>query len=271
MQPRDLEIVRLVSEHRVISSDDLQLLITGSDQGILRRLQRLFHGGFLDRPRSQRQRGNQPIVYALGQRGAQLVAHEPGVTNKADWSDKNRQLTAHYLEHALMISRFQTALRYACHKSQIVSLDRWLPDGFVRDSVRVENDAGVQQRIPVAPDAFFVLRVSDDDHPGRIHVFLEADRSTMTVERFLTKLRGYYGYWRSGQAEKRLGMKKFLVATVARSEERATNLLRTSQQVAERGLRMFLFTCESEYLPATRRRILEPIWRGNDGPRSLLE
>src|SRR5260221_11396533 len=109
MQDRDREIVRVVSQHRVISSADIQLLSGGSDQAILRRLQRLFHHGYLDRPRSQRQIPNTPMAYALGQRGAELIAQETGQKPVVDWSEKNRQLQSHYLEHALMITRFQVA------------------------------------------------------------------------------------------------------------------------------------------------------------------
>src|SRR5258708_35101334 len=86
LQPRDREIVRLVAAHRVISSDDVQLLIDGSGQGVLRRLQKLFHGGYLDRPRSQRQLGNTPMCYALGQQGAELVARETGQKPGSGWA-----------------------------------------------------------------------------------------------------------------------------------------------------------------------------------------
>src|SRR3989304_7006883 len=78
IQPRDCEIVRVVSQHRVISSDDLQLLVAGSNQTILRRLQKLFHHGYLDRPRVRRMGGNTPKVYSIRQQGAELLARESG-------------------------------------------------------------------------------------------------------------------------------------------------------------------------------------------------
>ena len=270
MQDRDREIVRLVSQYRVISSADIQLLSGGSDQAILRRLQRLFHHGHLDRPRSQRQIANAPMVYALGQRGAELIAQETGQKPIADWSEKNRQLRTHYLEHGLMISRFQTALRHAGEVNGKIRLERWLPDGAIRDTVWVEA-GDRRERIPIAPDAFFILRLLNTGEA--VHGFLEADRGTMDVPRFVTKLRGYFHFWRSGQQESLLGVKNCLVATVTTSAERARNLTQACRAVNERGLRMFLFASETEYLPAIRRTVFDTIWQtpADRDCHSLLE
>lgn len=137
MTARDREIVRLVSDFRVISSDDLQLLLPGSRQTILRRLQKLFHHGFLDRPQSQRILGNGRMVYALGQHGAELLAQASGRSSSVDWSEKNRHLRTRYLEHALMVSRFHVALSHvqACSK---VILERVVP-GRVRSGSRAHR------------------------------------------------------------------------------------------------------------------------------------
>src|SRR3954454_13832454 len=108
LQARDLDIVRLAAAYRVLTSDDICALIPGSDQNLLRRLQKLYHAGYLDRPRTQRLRGNQSMVYALGQAGADLVRELTAdrVLGAKNWAEKNRQLQHRYLEHALMISRF---------------------------------------------------------------------------------------------------------------------------------------------------------------------
>ena len=150
-------------------------------------------------------------------------------------------------------------------------LERWCPDGFIRDAVWIDHHDR-RQRIPIAPDAFFILNVLDGKEAGRVHIFLEADRGTMDIARFTTKLRVCFAYWRSGKAE-RWGMKNFIVATVTRSAERAANLCKAAHSVNKRGLRMFLFASEAEYLPASGRKILEPIWRtpGDPTPHALTE
>ena len=187
-------------------------------------------------------------------------------------SEKNRQLRTHYLEHALMISRFQTALRCACGASGTIVLERWCPDGFIRDAVWIEH-RDRRERIPIAPDAFFILNVLGGSNPGRIHVLLEADRATMDIPRFVTKLRGYWHLWRSGRQESLLGVKNCLVVTVTTSPERARNLMTACKSVSDRGLRMFLFAPESSYLPTNSRQILDPIWRtpSDTARHSLLE
>ena len=272
LQPRDHEIIRLVAEHRVIASDQIQLLVGGSGQAVLRRLQKLFHAGLLDRPRSQRIIGNAPMVYALADRGARLLAEDSGRSVVGNLAEKNRRLHSFFLEHALMIARFRVALAYACDSSGTVVLERWCPDGFIRDAVWLEH-ASRRERIPIAPDAFFIVNVLSGPNPGRVHGFLEADRSTMDVPRFVTKLRGYFQYWRSGQQQKVVGAKNCLVVTVTTSAERATSLMNAAKAVTPRGLRPFLFAPERSYLPATSRAILNAIWHSpaDAKPHSLLE
>src|SRR6266404_5000054 len=78
---RDRDILALVRRHRFLVSDDIKALVSGSQQQILRRLQRLFHHGYLDRPRSQlnyfHQGGSNSIVYGLDRKGAKVLAAEP--------------------------------------------------------------------------------------------------------------------------------------------------------------------------------------------------
>ena len=50
---RDRQTVRRVFEHRFLRSTHLLSLLPGSRQQILRRLQFLYHHGYLDRPRAQ--------------------------------------------------------------------------------------------------------------------------------------------------------------------------------------------------------------------------
>lgn len=276
LQDRDAEIVRLVADYRFVTSEEIQALVSGSDQTILRRLQKLFHGGYLDRPRNQRQRGNEKMVYALGQKGAELLARlaNAGSVGKVDWLEKNRQVRVQYLEHALMVSRFRTTLTLATSSRSDVVVESWGQGNDLRDSVVVEGEHG-SERIPVAPDAYLVLRLVNEPAGGnRIHIFLEADRGTMTTKRFLTKVRGYWHYWQSGTQEKRFGMKNFLVLTITLSDERAGNLCSATKALDDvGGLRMFLFGSERNYVEGQTRRILDAVWQSpaDDALHGLLE
>ena len=277
LQQRDREIVQLVADYRFITSEEIQALTAGSDQTILRRLQKLYHAGYLDRPRSQQQRGNARMIYALGQEGAHLLAKLTGNEYaKGDWSEKNRQVRVQYLEHSMMVSRFRATLTLATRLNEEVALESWHPGQELQDEVRVEHPDWTE-RIPVCPDAFFVLRLTAErEGRNRVHVFLEADRGTMTAKRVLTKMRGYWHYWRSGKQEERFGMKNFLVLTVSRTTERSANLSAVTRELdapKHRGLRMFLFGSEQSYSLTEPRQILEPVWKtpGDGDFHSLLE
>ena len=66
---RDKHIIYQVYKHRFLTSKHISALVNGSQQGILRRLHLLFHGGYLDRPPEQirpYRQGSDPMVYGLG-------------------------------------------------------------------------------------------------------------------------------------------------------------------------------------------------------------
>src|SRR5215831_15202039 len=74
----DLAIVRLIEQHRFASSRQIAALIGRSVDRTNDRLSRLYHAGFIDRPKAQLDyypsKGSSPIVYALSDLGAQLLA-----------------------------------------------------------------------------------------------------------------------------------------------------------------------------------------------------
>ena len=76
------------------------------------------------------------------------------------------------------------------------------------------------------PDGFFGLQFPWlPDGRNRAFFFLEADRSTMPRERFLKKLLAYWDRFCRGGHSETLGIKRFRVLTVTKSEERLASLL----------------------------------------------
>jgi hypothetical protein len=94
---RDVEIVRHVARHRFLRSTHISQLINAPHKKLLERLSLLYHAGYLDRPRAQleyhvRGGGSAPLIYALGNRGAQLLcAHDGYDRADIDWAHKNRE------------------------------------------------------------------------------------------------------------------------------------------------------------------------------------
>jgi len=129
---------------------------------------------------------------------------------------------------------------------------------------------------PVKPDGFLGLRFPDrPDGKNRAFFFLEADRSTMTRDRFVEKLLNYWRWYRTGGHTEKLGIKRLRVLTVTKSEDRVRSLLQATMRTSELGsaLAMFWFASEHRFGDPAPSRIVEPIWSvaGElDGHRSLL-
>ena len=121
---RDRRIIRLVQQFRFIRSSHVHSLISGSQQQLLRRLKRLYHHGFLERPRAQidyyHQGGSRRMVYALRSTGAACLRRDldPG-WGQIRWGEKNRAAGRVFLEHALLVSDVMVAIELACRRTGI--------------------------------------------------------------------------------------------------------------------------------------------------------
>lgn len=125
--PRDLELLRHVAEHRFIKSEWLIKLVGGSRQQILRRLNLLYHHGYLDRPHCQldyyHQGGSKSLVYGLASRGAGRLRRDLNMPfERMDWTTRNKRVGRLFLEHTFMISDFMAALELECRSHQEISL-----------------------------------------------------------------------------------------------------------------------------------------------------
>ena len=73
----DVHIVRQLARHRFLKSTHIAALVGRSLDRTNDRLLRLFHAGYIDRPRAQLDyyptAGSSPIAYALADRGARLL------------------------------------------------------------------------------------------------------------------------------------------------------------------------------------------------------
>src|SRR6202161_1794841 len=79
----DAEIIRQVARHRLIRSTHIAALVGRSLDRTHDRLQRLFHAGYVDRPRAQLDRfptsGSAHYIYALADRGVRLLRERDGI------------------------------------------------------------------------------------------------------------------------------------------------------------------------------------------------
>lgn len=276
LQKRDVDIIRLIYDYRFLNSQQIKTLVNSSER-TLRRLQKLFHHGFLDRPLSQivcSLNGAQKMVYALGDKGADLLAENFGIDRgKIKWKEKNEEVKDRHIQHTLMISDFRISLELALDKLVNTHLLFWKkenPKGL-KDYVYIEDLQGREIRAPIVPDGFFGI----EDPQGKMYWFVEADQSTMTNVRFLKKMKAYWNWWRQGRHTRRFGIKAFRVLTITKTEQRKENLRKVTKGADERqrGSLMFWFTSEQNYNIQKPEGTLEPIWQTpkDDIYHSLLE
>src|SRR3954454_5113669 len=114
----DVEIVRVVARHRLIRSTHIAALIGRSLDRTNDRLLRLFHAGYIDRPRAQLDRfptsGTAPMLYALANRGARLLRQRGDLPSATvEWSRKNRKVHRPFIDHQIEIVDFRVALQRA--------------------------------------------------------------------------------------------------------------------------------------------------------------
>jgi Replication-relaxation len=261
LTPRDLLILRAVHRHRLLRSTHLVALLAGSRQTTLRRLQLLFHHGYLDRPAAQLDwyaQGSEPLVYALGSRGAAVLAAEGERKGALRW-DKSRNVSRQFLRHTLAVAEVMVAFEVACRDTEGVEFippeeilagapeaTRRLRMPF-RWQVEVQ-EGGKLHRLGVEPDRVFGFSFAGaPEHRRLAYFFAEADRSTMPVTRkglaqtsFRRKLLGYRETWRQGLHRRHLGIPNFRVLTVTTSEERMRHLVAACGSLGS-GRRLFLF------------------------------
>ena len=283
--PRDLEILELVFRYRHVTSDHIRALFGGSGRQLTKRLQGLFHNGYLGRyvPR-QRMRldldpGSPVIGYGLETKGWGILAEHLGRQAEAQgeeftesWKKAYTRRMEWFLEHSLMVSHFHCVLELAVRRRRNLGLGEWRQDQELRDWVEVAHRDGRTERFGVQPDAYcgFVA--------GGVwrNLFLEADRASEEQRRIREKVQKYGYYLVSRRYQDRYQNPKavrvlFVTTTEKRLELMIQNI--TGMEYKGKGLGQVWLTCEGRYSLEEPTSILGPIWQTAKQPdefRSLV-
>src|ERR671938_1376618 len=123
----DVEIVRVVARHRLIRSTHIAALVGRSLDRTNDRLMRLFHAGYIDRPRAQLDYyptfGSAPMIYALADQGVRLLKECDGIEfRNPEWSRKNREAGRPFIEHQIEIVDFEVGLQRAVRERSGIRL-----------------------------------------------------------------------------------------------------------------------------------------------------
>jgi hypothetical protein len=278
----DVEIIRQVARYRLIRSTHIAALVGRSLDRTNDRLLRLFHAGYIDRPRAQLDHyptaGSGPMVYALADRGARLLQEWDGVDfRNTEWSRKNREAHRPFIEHQIEIVNFQVALQRAVTQRddlRLIAAEDMLPASRQRSRAPFALRAKLSQRGQVRdatliPDLVFGLQLGKGE---RRNFMVEIDRGTMPVTRsdpdqtsFAGKIRVYLAAHAAKQHERQFGWKNFRVLTVTTDLQRVQSMAEASRGLCiphGAGASLFLFTIFDDL------RTTDPIalpWRDGDG------
>ena len=194
----DLAVLRFIGRYRFLRSTHLiRLFPDRSAKKLIERLGVLYHNQYLDRPRAQLDyyatAGSSPMVYALGNRGADALAeHDHLGRAHVDWTWKNREVGRLFIEHSLLIADVMVAVHVSLQQRPDIKLIE--PEEIIANApaatramrnpfyfkARVRHD-GAYHDLAVIPDRVFGLDYTTERK--RSYFFLEADRGTMPVVR----------------------------------------------------------------------------------------
>jgi Replication-relaxation len=264
LTPDDVEIVRVVARHRLIRSTHIATLVGRSLDRTNDRLMRLFHAGYVDRPRAQLDHypmaGSAPMIYALADRGVRLLKEWDGAAvRNPEWSRKNREAGRPFIEHQIAIVDFQVALQRAVRERsdiQLVSAEEMLTaaprPSSGRDPFALRarlSDRGVVRDTAVVPDLVSGLELPGG---GQRNFMVEIDRGTMPVTRsdpeqtsIARKMRVYLAAHAARQHERQFGWRNFRVLIVTTNALRVRKMIEAlarSRVPRGAGASLFLFS-----------------------------
>lgn len=281
----DVAIVRHLARHRFLRSTHLASLVGRSLDRTNDRLSKLFHGGYIDRPRAQLEykptRGSGPMVYALADMGARLLRERDGAAlPSAEWNRKNREAGRPFIEHQLEVMDFYVGLQVILrdrrdvqliHPEDLVRLfpdQRFSPTNPFALRARI-NHHGVWYDIGVVPDLVFGLQFDDG---SRRCFMVEIDRGTMPVTRtnlmqtsFEKKMRAYLSAHAVRQHERQFGWKAFRVLTVTTDETRIRSMVDALSEIRvphSPGAALFFFATKDRL---SQSDALMQSWRDGNG------
>jgi hypothetical protein len=257
----DVEIVRVVARHRLIRSTHIATLVGRSLDRTNDRLMRLFHAGYIDRPRAQLDYyptfGSAPMIYALADRGVRLLRECDGAEfRNPEWSRKNREAGRPFIEHQIATVDFQVGVQRAVRErnsvklitaEEMIAADSHRPLGMNPFSLNAKlSDRGVVRDTTIIPDIVFALELADG---SRRNFMVEVDRGTMPVRRsdpeqtsIERKMRVYLAAHAAKQHREQFGWANFRVLIVTTDQHRVGSMIDTVRRLrVKRGIGPMLF------------------------------
>ncbi len=180
LTPRDRWLLRMLHEHRVLTTGQITQLAFGAHTTAAHRMAGLWQLRAVDRVQPFTPTGSAPMHYVLGDGGAAVLAAEHGITTAELGYRRDRALRIFHsaiLAHAVGVNGVLAALTAHARTSRGCALAEWWPE---RRCAAIWGDL-------VRPDAYALWR----EHGRELDFFLEYDTGTETIGRVAAKLPGY--------------------------------------------------------------------------------
>lgn len=252
----DVALFKLVHEYRLLRREHLSALTGRPLKRLHRRVLKLVRSRHLINIKLPQQKH----IYGLGPLAMPVLVEE-GIADPEILAQRSRihELKELFLKHEMMIVDLHVMLSLAT-RGHNLRLAGWREGRALYDSVTVSDHDGTK-KLSVRPDAFFTLE--DSRRPAganQAHFFLEADRSTETQARFRDKIRAYWHYIEQGLHGQKFGIRNVRVLTVAKTDERATNLsMLAGSLLPERALKYYFFSSLNNFSLENHSPILEAV------------
>jgi hypothetical protein len=266
MTLRDREIIAAVSTHRALTTDQVSLLFWDRPKANNRcrhRLKVLSEHGFLERAEQPiaLTDGRKPLVYFLDSKGLGVASEVLDVSPaKIDWNPKHNNVKWPFLEHLLATNEIRVRMEVAAPKAGF-TIQEWIDDKSlasrsIRDRITIADPDGGTRQMTVGPDGYVSLLSPDGKTKHR--AFIEADRATVPLARWRTKVWKYLQYFRSREFRDRYeATKPFRVLTVTTSQERLENMKKETESLG--AITWFWFSTY-DAIREGDRILFQPVW-----------
>jgi Replication-relaxation len=218
LQDTDIALLHYVFQLRIATVDHLAALSGRSVRALWGRLLKLKERRYL----ASVARLTQKHVYSIGSQALPLlIEHGFAPTDLAEKRLRHNELTEIGIRHSLFVADIHANLLLHT-RNGAVNLAQWTEGQSLWDTAPGLDG----ESIPIRPDAYFILKqVKLPEMKNALHIFLEADRSTMAHTRMAAKINGYVTYHGQRRHTKKYpGMQSFVVATVTQTRSRAEEL-----------------------------------------------
>ena len=181
---RDRWLLRMIWEHRVLTTTQITQLAFGTTRAATARLLTLYQHQVIDRFRPLAVTGSAPWHFVLGPAGAQVLAAEDAITPAQLGYRRDRALAiavSPRLAHTTGTNAFFTTLAASARRTPGAGLVCWWPE---RRCAALWGDLA-------RPDAYGRWHETAPTGTAEAEFFLEYDTGTEDLPRLVAKLTGY--------------------------------------------------------------------------------